>query len=152
MGHPQIAKQMLAHFPGKTNKQIRDKRNERTYKNLLKAQEAKENSTNTNATNSIRKEDNKSPDTDPPKTTPEKHEPNLDITKDPPEPNERPTLTEGVRHELDIHWISEIINQTLSESPQSVTDSKEHKMFLEYISDILRQIRATGELPSQRHH
>lgn len=34
-GHPQIAKQMMAHLPGKTAKQIRDKRKEVTYKALV---------------------------------------------------------------------------------------------------------------------
>ena len=34
-GHPQIAKQMMAHLPGKTAKQIRDKRKEPSYKALV---------------------------------------------------------------------------------------------------------------------
>jgi hypothetical protein len=34
-GHPQIAKQMMAHLPGKTAKQIRDKRREPSYKALV---------------------------------------------------------------------------------------------------------------------
>jgi hypothetical protein len=34
-GHPRIAKQMEAHLPNKTAKQIRDKRREATYKSLL---------------------------------------------------------------------------------------------------------------------
>jgi hypothetical protein len=85
-GHPQIAKQMLAHFAGKTNKQIRDKGNEHTYKNLLKAQVDRENLTSTNTTDSATSEDSKSSDTDPPKTTPGIHEPNLDTTNEPSEP------------------------------------------------------------------
>jgi len=36
-GHPRIAKEMTAHFPGKTAKQIRDKRREGPYKKLLQA-------------------------------------------------------------------------------------------------------------------
>ncbi|GFG30127.1 hypothetical protein Cfor_07569, partial [Coptotermes formosanus] len=35
--HPQIAKQMMAHIPGKTAKQIRDKRKEPSYKSLVQA-------------------------------------------------------------------------------------------------------------------
>jgi len=35
--HPRIAKEMVAHFPGKTIKQIRDKRKEEPYKKLLQA-------------------------------------------------------------------------------------------------------------------
>lgn len=31
-GHPRIAKQMMEHLPGKTAKQIRDKRREPSYK------------------------------------------------------------------------------------------------------------------------
>ena len=34
-GHPQIAKQMMEHLPGKTAKQIRDKRKEASYKALV---------------------------------------------------------------------------------------------------------------------
>ena len=36
-GHPRIAKEMTAHFPGKTAKQIRDKRREGPNKKLLQA-------------------------------------------------------------------------------------------------------------------
>ena len=36
-GHPRIAKEMTAHFPGKTEKQIRDKRKEAQYKTLVQA-------------------------------------------------------------------------------------------------------------------
>ena len=35
-GNPRIAKQMIEHLPGKTAKQIRDKRKEPSYKTLLK--------------------------------------------------------------------------------------------------------------------
>jgi hypothetical protein len=34
-GHPQIAKQMTEHLPGKTAKQIRDKRREPSYKAMV---------------------------------------------------------------------------------------------------------------------
>ena len=34
-GHPQFAKQMIEHLPGKTAKQIRDKRREPSYKALV---------------------------------------------------------------------------------------------------------------------
>jgi len=34
-GHPQIAKQMMEHFLGKTVKQIRDKHNDPSYKTLV---------------------------------------------------------------------------------------------------------------------
>jgi hypothetical protein len=34
-GHPQIAKQMMEHLPGKTTKQISDKRRETSYKALV---------------------------------------------------------------------------------------------------------------------
>jgi hypothetical protein len=37
-GHPQIAKQMMEHLPGKTARQIRDKRNDPSYKALLERQ------------------------------------------------------------------------------------------------------------------
>jgi hypothetical protein len=37
-GHPRIAKQMMEHLPGKTAKQIRDKRKEPSYKALLERQ------------------------------------------------------------------------------------------------------------------
>ena len=36
-GHPRVAKEMTAYFPGKTAKQIRDKRKETSYKQLLQA-------------------------------------------------------------------------------------------------------------------
>jgi len=36
-GHPRIAKQMVAHLPGKTAKQVRDKTKEVAYKKLLQS-------------------------------------------------------------------------------------------------------------------
>jgi len=36
-GHPMIAKEMVSHFPGKTLKQIRDKRREAAYRKLLQS-------------------------------------------------------------------------------------------------------------------
>jgi hypothetical protein len=36
-GHPRIAKEMVTQFPGKTVKQIRDKRKEVAYKKLLQS-------------------------------------------------------------------------------------------------------------------
>jgi hypothetical protein len=36
-GHPRLAKEMVPYFPGKTAKQIRDKRREAAYKTLLQS-------------------------------------------------------------------------------------------------------------------
>jgi hypothetical protein len=128
---------VLAHLSGKTNKQIRDKRKEQTYKNLLKAQMDTENVMNNNTNTSTREESN-SPYTDPPELiTPEIQEPSLDTPENPLDSKYRPSETEVEELALntsirDSHWIT-----------------KECKVFLEHTTYILGKIRATGELPPQ---
>jgi hypothetical protein len=126
-GHPQIANKMLAHFPSKTNKQIRHKRNERTYKNILKGQVDTENTANTATGNIDTNEDNNNADPPKPKIH-EIHEPNMDIMEIETEA-EQSTSSTNINN--NSHWIKLIIGQALSECPQDVTYEGDYGIFLE---------------------
>ena len=153
MGQPKIASKMLPHFPGKTNKQIRDKRKEQTYKNLLRAQMDRKSMTGVNTGKGSTGESNDGPCTDPSGlVAPEMHVPSMDATNEPSIPMLETTVTEDEQHAVntnicETNWITKIIDQTLSEGPQSVTHAQEYEGFLEHVTGILRQTRESGELP-----
>jgi len=153
MGHPKIASKMLPHFPEKTNKQIRDERKEQTYKNLLRAQMDRKSMTGVNTGKGTTGQSSDGRCTDPPGlTAPELHGPSMDATNEPSVPMLETTITEDEQRAVntnicETNWITEIIDQTLSESPQSVTHAQDYEGFLEHVTVILRQIRKTGELP-----
>jgi hypothetical protein len=83
--------------------------------------------TTTSTRNIITSEDSNSPYTDPPKpVTPEIYETSMDTTGKPLQPIFRLTKTEKELPAFntsiyDIHWIAQIIDQTLCESPRVVT-------------------------------
>jgi hypothetical protein len=145
-GEPQIAYKMLAHFPGKTNKQIRDKK-EKTYKNLVQAQ--------MNTTITTGAEDDNSPLACTPRPTiPVMNTPAIKRTEVLSEHIDKHSAAEVGRSDVaiateDIHWINRIIEQTLSESSQDVTNDDNLDTFRTHITALLRKVSKTNELPTQ---
>jgi hypothetical protein len=76
----------------------------------------------------------------------------MDATNEPSVPMLETTVTSDEQRAVntnicETNWITKIIDQTLSEGPQSVTHAQEYEGFLEHVTGILRQTRESSELP-----
>jgi hypothetical protein len=60
--------------------------------------------------------------------------------------DERPTSNTSIS---DINWVTQIIDQTLSESPRIDTYVKDYEAFFDHTTSILREVRETEKLPLQ---
>ena len=150
-GHPRVAKEITAYFPGKTAKQIRDKRKETSYKQLLQAHLGSVETVSSTQT-----------------TVPEEDCEPLDIgmSVSPSALSLKPERIILPEHTLPplqdrdeqgpramIHdvtdWSIRIITQVLDDPPRDDALPPRYKTLYDDLTSILREMRHSREFPSQ---
>jgi hypothetical protein len=174
-GEGHVANKMLAHLPRKTNKQIRDKRNEKTYKRLVHDQEVadtakhaadlRNNSPRTptaaSSTLEIQGPAETSPDEPLGRITrragTEAEQAMQVPTEDRSDERSGHTIRQAEavadRPETDadtINWTNSMIDQTLGTKAPAITNDENYQNYMSHITTILRQVSMTGELPTQQ--
>ena len=152
-GHPRIAKEMGTHFPGKTIKQIRDKRKEASYKKLLQSHL-----------------DGPTEDVNPPlglgeetyidlsgadSTTGSGPNPQMEESRgeEPRDMSEEITRSiptpmadieaqgPAVLHTPNANWISQITDQVLEKAPNHDTADESHRALYAHLTSVLQDAR-----------